>query len=462
MSSSVHYISVKETNVIRYHRQLANSKKQFKQWRALVEQLTYQDERVSQIESTFNALVKDNQQLDALNAQSVSGLTDKLSQFIAPLRQDMKNLREQVLEEKALARHIQQSKQKSLVLLKQLKSQLASDNILITEIEQSENISAEDISLLLFRVTGEIEAQKVQLSPAQTELLTQLKAQSVYTQQLWQSGEPQSPFAQQCHQIELMIEKLRLMGNEAEANDNANQLIEIQKLVNSKEQGGSKEQDNRKKLRLLADSMIMNIAESLRNSVKHIELMEELTRLCAELESFDDKEMLTLSRDTEAVASLATNEQLDVMITKLKQSIEMHEQQLSMKKQCEAVLAGLSELGYVVHENAVNAWLDKGQVVVSHATIPDYGLELGGKQARFQARTVALTHQRDTTRDKDVDVIWCNQHQQLQSILAKSHAELLIERALPAGQNAMKVIEREDTAPQHVITQVQKPKTFGR
>lgn len=468
MSSSVHYISVKETNVIRYHRQLANSKKQFKQWRTLVEQLTYQDERVSQIESTFNALVKDNQQLDALSAQSVSGLTDKLSQFIAPLRQDMKNLREQVLEEKALARHIQQSKQKSLALLKQLKSQLASDSILITEIEQSENISAEDISLLLFRVTGEIEAQKVQLSPAQTELLTQLKAQSVYNQQLWQSGEPQSPFAQQCHQIELMIEKLRLVGNEAEANDNANQLIEMQKLVNSKEQGGSKElggnkeQDNRKKLRLLADSMIMNIAESLRNSVKHIELMEELTRLCAELESFDDKEMLTLSRDTEAVASLATNEQLDVMITKLKQSIEMHEQQLSMKKQCEAVLAGLSELGYVVHENAVNAWLDKGQVVVSHATIPDYGLELGGKQARFQARTVALTHQRDTTRDKDVDAIWCNQHQQLQSILAKSHAELLIERALPAGQNAMKVIEREDMAPQHAITQVQKPKTFSR
>lgn len=450
MSSSVHYIYVKEITVTRYHRQLAHSKKYFKQWKALVEQLTYQDERVSQIESTFNALVKDNPQLDALNAQSVSGLTDKLSQFIAPLRQDMKNLREQVLEEKALTRHIQQSKQKSLVLLKQLKSQLASNSIFTTEIEQSENISAEDISLLLFRVTGEIEAQKAQLSPAQIELLTQLKAQSVYTQQLWQGGEPQSPFAQQCHQIELMIEKLRLVGNEAEANDNASQFIEMQKLFDSKKQ------------RLLADSMIMNIAESLRNSVKRIELMEELTRLCAEIESFDDKQMLMLSRETEAVASLATAEQLDVMITKLKQAIETHEQQLSMRQQCEAVLAGLSELGYVVHENAVNSWLDNGQVVVPHATIPDYGLELGGRQARFQARTVALTHQRDTTRDKDVDAIWCGQHQQLQTILAKSHAELLIERALPAGHNAMKVIESEDTAHQHVVTQAQKPKTFSR
>lgn len=450
MSSSVHYISVKETNVSRYHRQLANSKKQFKQWKALVEQLTYQDERVSQIESTFNALVKDNSQLDALDAYSVSRLTEKLSQFIAPLRQDMKNLREQVIEEKALARHIQQGKQKSSALLKQLKSQLASDSVLKAEIELSENMSTEEISLLLFRVTGEIETQKAQLSLAQTELLMQLKAQSTYSQQLWQSGEPQSPFAQQCHQIELMIEKLRLVGNEVEANHHANQLIEMQKLSDSKKQ------------RLLADSMIMNMAESLRNSVKRIELMEELTRLCAELESFDDKEMLTLSRDTEAIASLATAEQLDVMIAKLKQAIETHEQQLSMRQQCEAVLAGLSELGYVVHENAVNSWLDNGQVVVSHATIPDYGLELGGKQARFQARTVALTHQRDTTRDKDVDAIWCSQHQQLQAILAKSHAELLVERALPAGQNAMKVIEREDTAHQHAVTQVQKPKTFSR
>lgn len=450
MSSSVHYISVKETTVIRYQRQLAHSKKYVKQWKALVEQLTYQDERVSQIESTFNALVKDNQQLNALDAQSVSRLTDKLSQFIAPLRQDMKNLREQVLEEKALARHIQQGKQKSSALLKQLKSQLASNSILMTEIEHSDNMSAEEISLLLFRVTGEIDAQKGQLSPAQTELLTQLKAQSVYTQQLWQGGEPQCPFAQQCHQIELMIEKLRLVGNEAEANDNASQLIEMQALFDSKKQ------------RLLADSMIMNIAESLRNSVKRIELMEELTRLCAEIESFDDKQMLTLSRETEAVASLATAEQLDVMITKLKQAIETHEQQLSMRQQCEAVLAGLSELGYVVHENAVNSWLDNGQVVVPHATIPDYGLELGGRQARFQARTVALTHQRDTTRDKDVDAIWCGQHQQLQKILAKSHAELLIERALPAGHNVMKVIENEDTAHQHAVTQAQKPKTFSR
>lgn len=450
MSSSVHYVSVKETNVIRYHRQLANSKKQFKQWKALVEQLTYQDERVSQIEFAFNALIKDNSQLDALDAYSVSRLTEKLSQFIAPLRQDMKNLREQVIEEKALARHIQQGKQKSSVLLKQLKSQLASDSVLKAEIELSENMSAEEISLLLFRVTGEIEVQKAQLSPAQTELLALLKAQSTYSQQLWQSGEPQSPFAQQCHQIELMIEKLRLVGNEVEANHHANQLIEMQKLSDSKKQ------------RLLADSLIMNMAESLRNSIRRIELMEELARLCAELESFDDKEMLTLSRDTEAVASLATAEQLDVMITKLKQAIETHEQQLSMRQQCEAVLAGLSELGYVVHKNAVNSWLDNGQVVVSHATIPDYGLELGGKQARFQARTVALTHQRDTTRDKDVDAIWCSQHQQLQAILAKSHAELLVERALPAGQNAMKVIEREDTAHQHAVTQVQKPKTFSR
>lgn len=447
MSSSVHYVSMKETNVIRYHRQLANTKKQFKQWRVLTQKLAYQDERVSQIESLFNTLVKDEQQLATLDALSVSRLTDKLSDFIAPLRQDMKNLREQVLEEQALARHIQQSKQKSVVLLKQLKSQLAENSALIAEIECSENANTDEISALLFRVTGEIEAQKTQLSQAQTQLLSQLKAQSKQTQVLWQGGVA-DPFAQQCHQIALMIEKLRLLGNEIDADNNKKHLIEIEQLIDSKKQA------------LLADSMIMKIAENIRSCVKRTELIEELACLGAELESFADKEMLMLSQKVSAMAQEASAEQLEMMIEKVKQAIGSYEQQISIKSQCEAVLAGLSELGYVVQENAVNTWLDSGQVIVSHANIPDYGLELGGKSARFQARTVALTHQRDTTRDKDVDAIWCGQQQQLRAILARSNAELIIERALPAGQNAMKVIEHEENEYRCSVTQ--KPKTFSR
>ncbi|MEQ4922289.1 hypothetical protein [Proteus hauseri] len=450
MSSSVHYVSVKEINIIQYRRQLANTKKQFKQWMALAKQLTYQDERIDQIEALCQELELNSQQLESLNAGNISQLTQKSLAFSHSLQDDMKNLREQMLEEQALARYTQQSQQNTVALLKQLQQQLVIDSPLITEIEKCEGMTQDKMSALLFKVTSEIKAQKEQPSVAQRQLLSQLQAQSEYTQKLWQGGVPQSPFAHQCHQIALMIEKLRLVGNETEAKKSENQFIEIQNLADTP------------KRQLLADSMIIKMAEVLRINVKRIELMEALARLCAELESFGNAEMTTLSQQTLAVASLATTDQLEVMSTKVKQSITTFEQKRAAELQCKTVLEGLSQLGYVVHENAVNAWLDNGSVVVSHATIPDYGLELGGKQARFQARTVALTQQRDTRRDKDVDAIWCSQHQQLQAILAKSNAELVIERALPAGKNAMKVIETQEGAYQRSMTQIQKPKTFSR
>ncbi|MBO1916321.1 hypothetical protein J4727_12685 [Providencia rettgeri] len=72
-------------------------------------------------------------------------------------------------------------------------------------------------------------------------------------------------------------------------------------------------------------------------------------------------------------------------------------------------------------------------MVVTHPATPGYGLELGGKQARFQARTVAFSAERDNYRDQDVDAI-CNQHQQLQDIIAQTDAELVVEQALREGK----------------------------
>lgn len=56
------------------------------------------------------------------------------------------------------------------------------------------------------------------------------------------------------------------------------------------------------------------------------------------------------------------------------------------------------------------SWLANGQVVVTHLPTPGYSLELGDKQARFQARTAAFSSQRDTQRNHNVDAIWSNQH----------------------------------------------------
>ncbi|WP_446469069.1 hypothetical protein [Xenorhabdus stockiae] len=107
----------------------------------------------------------------------------------------------------------------------------------------------------------------------------------------------------------------------------------------------------------------------------------------------------------------------------------------------------------------VNAWLTDGQVVISHPLTPDYGLELGAgseESTRFQVRTVAFSEERDTTRDRDIDAIWCQQHHQLQENLAKAGAELTIDRALPPGSGKMKVREPHNISRQQRVVNHRK------
>ncbi|MEX0425117.1 hypothetical protein KDV38_15485 [Providencia rettgeri] len=154
-----------------------------------------------------------------------------------------------------------------------------------------------------------------------------------------------------------------------------------------------------------------------------------------------------------ALASIQSSsiEVLTAWIDKLNNAVSTAEQQAVATAQRKTVLEGLGKLGYQVRDTDVKAWLDDGKVVVTHPATPGYGLELGGKQAHFQARTVAFSAGRDNSRDQDVDAIWCNQHQQLQDIIAQTDAELVVEQALPAGRGEMKVYETQSEDQRHNI-----------
>ena len=107
-----------------------------------------------------------------------------------------------------------------------------------------------------------------------------------------------------------------------------------------------------------------------------------------------------------------------------------------------AILQGLAKLGYDVHEGMETAWAKDGQVVAKKASLPGYGVELGGQAhtGRLQIRTVAFSAKRDTSRDKDVETIWCGEFSRLQTLLAEHGNDLLIERALGVGAAPLKVV----------------------
>ncbi|SCU73438.1 hypothetical protein CNECB9_1100029 [Cupriavidus necator] len=59
----------------------------------------------------------------------------------------------------------------------------------------------------------------------------------------------------------------------------------------------------------------------------------------------------------------------------------------------------------------------------------------------LQVRAVALTSDRDTNRDKDVETIWCGEFTRLQQLVTENGNDLLIERAMGIGQVPLKVVD---------------------
>ncbi|HHR6078107.1 TPA: hypothetical protein ACS7ZY_000428 [Providencia alcalifaciens] len=441
MSSAVYQISVREKNEIQCQRQLAVMNRLFKQWQKLNEQQRNQEERAQQFTDQYQKLRKATQGLSQLKTKALTTLNQEMGSFITMLNSDMRQIREQVIEERAAEARSQFHQQRNLeMLIKRLEQNFPHEVALIAQLQQGNSLDSQQLAKLIFRAVSMIEQAVIAPSEQQNELLQALKANMDGSQSFWQSGVPQTPFAMQCEQIALMIEKVRVVGESQQVADYSAALADIEAMPESTQR------------HVRADSLILVIAEQLRNSQKRIELMARLEQVNDELNSVIHAELsagtslllTSLCQQAGDVSSSASIQQIEQLIDQMEKATEQAEQEIVSQAQRTMILKGLNQLGYEVRTTSVASWLEDGQVVVTHPATPGYGLELGGKQTRFQARTVAFSSQRDTQRDHDVDAIWCNQHQKLQDILAESGAELTLDRALPAGSGVMKVIETVD------------------
>jgi hypothetical protein len=113
-----------------------------------------------------------------------------------------------------------------------------------------------------------------------------------------------------------------------------------------------------------------------------------------------------------------------------------------------AVLVGLQELGYDITENMSSAWVENGRLIVKKNAVDDYGLELAApsNMQRIQAR-VTVNHdakQRSMTTDNAAEEAWCGDFSQLKQALADDNGEIIIDRALAVGSQALKEIAAEE------------------
>ncbi|WP_321814188.1 MULTISPECIES: hypothetical protein [unclassified Paraburkholderia] len=194
---------------------------------------------------------------------------------------------------------------------------------------------------------------------------------------------------------------------------------------------------------LLLDSLILDLSDAVSRSRKRLAALEEIQELAAELRTHDSDEAKAILARVRRSDDLESIEAVSALLGDCKNAIVAEQQREGAQARRAAILLGLSRLGYEVHEGMSTAWANEGRVVVKKPSLPGYGVEVGGQAqaSRLQVRAVALTANRDSTRDKDVETIWCGDFGKLQALLAEHGDNLLVERAMGVGQVPLKIVE---------------------
>jgi hypothetical protein len=199
---------------------------------------------------------------------------------------------------------------------------------------------------------------------------------------------------------------------------------------------------------LLADSLLLDLAAAVKNGREHAQFLANLRARHAELSEMNSPEAASLRSEIGQSLSGASQGGEAELLQRADFLIEAEVQSMAAEERRRAVLEGLAALGYEVSEGMATAWVDSGRVVLRKAVNPGYGVELSGgsKSDLLQVRAVAFgnsTDTRDTSRDRDIERIWCGEFERLQSLIAKDGGSLAIEHARPIGQFPLKLVEDE-------------------
>ncbi|MEX9542208.1 hypothetical protein AB7Y51_27145, partial [Escherichia coli] len=136
MSSSVHRISVREMNEIRSRRQLAVMNRLFQQWQALSEKRLTRNERTTHITTAYQKLREKHDKIAQFSSRELNAFNQEMASFTVTLNSEMRQIREQFIEEQAIAARSQYHRQRNLAeLLERLQQQAPHEIALIAELQ---------------------------------------------------------------------------------------------------------------------------------------------------------------------------------------------------------------------------------------------------------------------------------------------------------------------------------------
>jgi hypothetical protein len=196
---------------------------------------------------------------------------------------------------------------------------------------------------------------------------------------------------------------------------------------------------------------LKGLAAAVKNAREHARLQSDLRARHAELSEMKSPEAASLRSEIgQSLSGHAPANEAE-LLQRADFLIDAEVQAMAAEERRRAVLEGLAGLGYEISEGMATAWVNGGRVVLRKAANPGYGVELSGgsKSDLLQVRAVAFgnsTETRDTSRDRDIETIWCGEFARLQSLVAKDGGHFSLESAHPIGQFPLKLVEEERSA----------------
>ena len=213
---------------------------------------------------------------------------------------------------------------------------------------------------------------------------------------------------------------------------------------------------------LLTDSLILEAGRFVAQRRAQEQIAFRLQQARASLSSLlsDDAKGLT-GRIDAALANAGGSEGVE-LCDEAAAIVARDAKALAAKARREAVLSGLSALGYEIRGGMATAWAKDGRLVVRKPGTQDYGVELGapGDVSRLQVRLVGSDQPafaRSAVRDRDQEVSWCSEFEVLQEKVTAAGGHLSIERAVGVGVEPVKTVTFADVDPPPIESSEVRP-----
>ena len=396
-------------------------------------------------------------QFDALNetdfANIESTASDHIS-YLAALHQEVENdLVEQKQQHKRRIRQIKMASQGLQQAFQQRQQQVPAALAQLTMLPldtRAESLQQYEKTLqtALASLTQQSLLDKNTLSDELLALQSRLKTEeSVQPLESWISA--QKPIInKQQQRLDRLLSRLELMNAPAKQ-------ATLQSFIDRAE--ALEQADTQKSLYTLQlDSLLLDVSQFAQTQQTTQSLKDELQQA---LETIQDVVVTANTEQTAAMISgiqatiSAPNISQDALENKLEEAqafILIQETAFAAQSRRQAVLQGLSNLGYQVSENMSTAWVENGRLVVRKASAADYGIELttNPEMQRLQARVVVNSDasQRSADLDTEAEEVWCGDFSSLRDIIQAQNGELIVDKALPIGSQKLKELSFQNKA----------------